>query len=53
MAGGGSLLKGFDTLVHKVTGLKVVVDDDPLTTVVRGTGRTLEEPVKYEGVYIN
>ena len=53
MAGGGSLLKGFDTLVHKVTGLKVVVDDDPLTTVVRGTGRTLEEPIKYEGVYIN
>ena len=53
MAGGGSLLKGFDTLVHKVTGLKVVVDADPLTTVVRGTGRTLEEPVKYEGVYIN
>ena len=47
------MLKGFDTLVHKVTGLKVVVDDDPLTTVVRGTGRTLEDPVKFGDVYIN
>lgn len=53
MAGGGSLLQGFDTLVHKVTGLKVVVDGAPLTTVVRGTGRTLENPAKYEDVYIN
>ena len=53
LAGGGALLKGLDTLIHKSTGLTVLVDEDPLTTVVRGTGRTLENRAKYKGVYIN
>ena len=53
LAGGGALLKGLDTLIHKDTGLKVIIDDDPLTTVVRGTGRTLDNKKFYSGVYIN
>lgn len=53
LAGGGALLKGLDTLIHKSTGLKITMDDDPLTTVVRGTGKTLEDDRLYSSVYIN
>ena len=53
LAGGGSLLKGLDTLIHKSTGLNISVDTDPLTTVVRGTGKTLEDERFYNNVYIN
>jgi len=37
MAGGGSLLRGLDTVVAQATGLTVAVTDDPLTCVARGT----------------
>ena len=53
LAGGGSLLKGLDILLHKETGLKAILDADPLTTVVRGTGRTLDNSKVYSKVYIN
>ena len=53
LAGGGALLKGLDTLINVDTGLKVHIDEDPLTTVVRGTGRTLDDKKLYGGVYIN
>ncbi|UZP68309.1 rod shape-determining protein [Desulfovibrio mangrovi] len=53
LAGGGALLKGLNTLITKETNLKVVIDDDPLTTVVRGTGRTLDDRKFYSKVYIN
>ena len=53
LAGGGALLKGLDTLITRETGLKVLIDNDPLTTVVRGTGRTLDDKKLYENVYIN
>ncbi|NJB66789.1 rod shape-determining protein MreB [Desulfobaculum xiamenense] len=53
LAGGGALLKGLDKLISTETHLTVIVDDDPLTTVVRGTGRTLEVPKLYAKVYIN
>ena len=43
MAGGGSLLKGLDKLISEETGLPVHVADDPLTAVVKGTGRVLSE----------
>ena len=48
-----SLLKGMDTLIHKSTGISVLVDSDPLTTVVRGTGRTLSDLKFYNSVFIN
>jgi len=53
LAGGGALLKGLDQLIARETRLKVIVDDDPLTTVLRGTGRTLEDKEFYSRVYIN
>ncbi|MCX7956426.1 MAG: rod shape-determining protein, partial [Endomicrobia bacterium] len=43
LAGGGALLRGIDKLISKETGLPVKVADDPITCVVRGTGKYLEE----------
>ena len=43
LSGGGALLKGIDELVKKETKVPVTIIDDPLTTVVRGTGLILED----------
>lgn len=53
LAGGGALLKGLDRLISQETNLTVIVDEDPLTTVVRGTGRSLVEDKQYSKVWIN
>ena len=46
MTGGGSLLKGFAKLISKETGVPVILAENPLTCVVLGTGKFLEE-LKY------
>jgi rod shape-determining protein MreB len=43
MAGGASLLHGLDTLIALETHLRVWVADDPLSCVVLGTGKVLDE----------
>ncbi len=43
MTGGGSLLRNFDKLVSSETGMPVHKAEDPLLTVVRGTGMVLED----------
>lgn len=43
LAGGGALLRGLDQLLAKETGLHVTVAEDPLTAVVMGGGKFLEE----------
>jgi len=42
LAGGGALLRGLDTLISHETGIVTHIAADPLTCVVLGTGRVLE-----------
>jgi rod shape-determining protein MreB len=50
MTGGGALVRGLDVLLSHETSLPIHVDEDPLTCVVRGTGRILDDPEKYRTV---
>lgn len=43
LTGGGALLKGLDTLIAQETKIPVHIADDPLTAVVRGTGKVLDD----------
>lgn len=43
LTGGGSMLPGIDELMIERTKIPVTLVDDPLTTVVRGTARLLED----------
>jgi len=43
LAGGGALLRGLDVAIYHATQTKVIVADDPLTCVVRGTGVVIED----------
>ena len=43
LAGGGSLLRGFETRVGHETGMPVRLADDPLACVATGAGMSLEE----------
>jgi len=52
MAGGGALLKGLDKRLREEANLPVNVADDPLTCVVRGTGKVLEDMNHYSKVLI-
>lgn len=51
LAGGGALLKGLDTLISHETGIVVHVAADPLSCVVLGTGRVLENFKELERVF--
>jgi rod shape-determining protein MreB len=50
MTGGGALLRGLDKRLRQETNLPVIVADDPLTCVVRGAGRCLENLPQYSKV---
>ncbi|MEA2785144.1 MAG: rod shape-determining protein MreB [Candidatus Eremiobacteraeota bacterium] len=39
LTGGGALLRGLDTLLGEVTGIPVIVADDPMSCVAIGTGQ--------------
>ena len=52
MTGGGSMLKGIDQLIREQTSVPVNIAEDPLLSVVRGTGKVLEDVKKYESVLI-
>lgn len=43
LSGGGALIRNLDQRLREETGLPVVVSDDPLCSVVLGTGRVLED----------
>lgn len=53
LAGGGALLSGLDTLISHETGIVVHVAADPLSCVVLGTGRVLENFKQLERVFQN
>ena len=52
LSGGGALLRGLDERLRLETQLPVHVSEDPLSAVVRGTGRILENLNKYSKVLL-
>jgi rod shape-determining protein MreB len=52
LTGGGALLKGLDERIRMETNLPVHVADDPLTAVVRGAGKAIDNINKYSKVFI-
>ncbi|MCY4441079.1 MAG: rod shape-determining protein [Deltaproteobacteria bacterium] len=53
LAGGGSLLRNLDSLISEETGLPVTLATDPLTSVVLGAGKALDEIDLLKDVTIN
>lgn len=53
LAGGGALIKGMDQLIATELKMPVWVADDPLTAVVRGTGKLLEDDALLRKVQIS
>ena len=53
LTGGGALLSNLDTVLSEATGLPVIVADDPLSCVVFGTGRCLEEMSTLRNVFVD
>ncbi len=43
LTGGGALLKNLDKRLKKETGLSIIVADDPLSSVVLGSGKALDD----------
>lgn len=52
ITGGGAMLPGIKELIEKETKIPVSIDEDPLTTVVKGTGKVLEDPELLEKVKV-
>lgn len=53
LTGGGALLRGLPTLLAQELKVPIHVVDDPLTTVVRGTGLVLENIEQYRSMLID
>jgi rod shape-determining protein MreB len=50
LTGGGSLLRGIDQILRERTKVPVNVAEDAMLSVVKGTGKVLENLEKYEAV---
>ncbi|MEE9270892.1 MAG: rod shape-determining protein, partial [Candidatus Krumholzibacteria bacterium] len=53
MTGGGSLLRGLDTLFKEETNLPINVVDDPLSCVVLGAGKVLDNVPLYDRILMH
>lgn len=53
ISGGGALLRGIDELIEKETGVHTEVVDDPLSCMVRGLGRIVDNAEHFEGLLDN
>jgi rod shape-determining protein MreB len=53
LAGGGALLRNLDVLLREETGLPVTLADDPLTAVVMGAAKVLDDLSLLRGVTVN
>jgi len=53
VTGGGALLRDLDRLLADQTSLPIITTEDPLTCVVRGCGRALEDAEKMSDVFLH
>jgi rod shape-determining protein MreB len=53
LVGGGAQLKGLDALLSQWLKVPVIIADDPLTAVARGTGVILENPGAHTDVFLD
>jgi rod shape-determining protein MreB len=53
LAGGGALLSQIDVLLREETGLPVTIAEDPLSSVVYGTGKALDQLDTLKGISIS
>jgi rod shape-determining protein MreB len=53
LSGGGALLRGIDALVEKETAVATKVAPEPLTCMVRGLGRIVDNYEYYKGLLDN
>ncbi|PIR95008.1 rod shape-determining protein, partial [Candidatus Falkowbacteria bacterium CG10_big_fil_rev_8_21_14_0_10_37_6] len=51
LSGGGALLRGLDKEIAQSTQIPVRIADDPITCVVRGTGKILEDVNVYKNIF--
>jgi rod shape-determining protein MreB len=52
LTGGGALLDGLDRRLAQATGMPIKVADNPLLSVVLGTGRCVEDFDRLQGVLV-
>lgn len=52
LTGGGALLRGLETRLQEETSLPIILAEDPLTCVVRGTGKVLGDFEAYQNVLL-
>jgi rod shape-determining protein MreB len=53
LTGGGALLKNLDVLLRQETRLPITIADDPLTTVVIGAGKVLDNLQVLKEITVN
>ncbi|MEE2987180.1 MAG: rod shape-determining protein [Nitrospinota bacterium] len=53
LTGGGALIRGLDQMIEEITSLKVYIPDQPLVSIVKGTGAILDNHETMKKVCIN